>query len=75
MEIDQTKLTLRLNAEVIKKAKNMALKRGTSVSKMVQEYFELLATTDRDTNGEQEALGERTKFIKGILNKTNTHVS
>ncbi len=35
----QTKLTLRVENDLIKKAKQAARKRGKSLSKMVSEYF------------------------------------
>lgn len=35
----QTKLTLRLDAELIKKAKIYARQKNTSVSKLVEKYF------------------------------------
>lgn len=67
MESSQAKLTLRLSQEVIQKAKHIALNRGTSVSKMVEEYFELLNASNQDSDEQQESLGERTKFLKGML--------
>ena len=41
----QTKLTLRLNAELIKKAKIYARQKNTSVSKLVEKYFAVLGKT------------------------------
>ncbi len=38
------KLTLRLNEELIARAKNEAAERGKSVSQMVAEFFESLET-------------------------------
>ncbi len=38
----KTKLTLRLNKQVIDKAKNYARNHNTSVSKMVESYLELV---------------------------------
>ncbi len=35
----QTKLTLRLDSNVITRAKRLARKRGTSVSRLVSDYF------------------------------------
>ena len=37
------KLTLSVDREVIRKAKRLAKKRGTSVSRMVQTYLELVS--------------------------------
>lgn len=42
----QTKLTLRLEDELIDKAKRVARKRGKSLSKMVSEYFSYIASKD-----------------------------
>ncbi len=39
----QTKLTLRLEAQLIEDAKTYARKRGKSVSQIVADYFALLA--------------------------------
>ena len=41
-----TKLTLKLNKEVINFAKKQAKKRNTSLSKMVEEYFRNLTLRD-----------------------------
>jgi len=38
----QTKLTLRLDDKLIERAKSHAQRTGKSVSKMVEDYFELL---------------------------------
>jgi hypothetical protein len=38
----QTKLTLRLNAELIKKAKTYARQKDTSLSRLVEKYFSIL---------------------------------
>ena len=39
----QTKLTLRLDSNVITRAKRIAKKRGTSVSRLVSDYFKGVA--------------------------------
>jgi hypothetical protein len=41
-----TKLTLRLDGEVIEKAKRYAERRGTSLSRIVEGYFVRLADSD-----------------------------
>jgi len=38
----QTKLTLRIDEKLIERAKSHAQRTGKSVSKMVEDYFELL---------------------------------
>ena len=45
-----TKLTLKLNKEIINFAKKQAKKRNTTPSKMVEKYFRNLALKDRDVN-------------------------
>jgi len=42
----QTKLTLRLEDELIEKAKLLAKKRGKSVSKLVAEYFNYITSKE-----------------------------
>jgi hypothetical protein len=42
----QTKLTLRLEDELIDKAKTIARKRGRSLSKLVAEYFNYITSKE-----------------------------
>lgn len=42
----QTKLTLRLEDELIDKAKKVAKKRGKSLSKLVSEYFKYITSKE-----------------------------
>ena len=58
----QTKLTLRLEEQLIERAKAHAKKRGKSVSQMVAEYFALLDRDDRP-----EALAPLTRSLFGSL--------
>ncbi len=59
-----TKLTLRLDEELIRKAKSHARRIGKPVSKLVEEYFAVLtAPTER---GKSE-LTPRVARLKGIL--------
>lgn len=63
----RTKLTLRVDKEVIELAKKIADERKTSVSRLFEEHIALLGKTenpDRNT-----ITGERTQFLKGILKK------
>lgn len=53
----KSKLTLRLDDEVKERAKRLAKRRGTSVSKIVEDYFRLLLQQDM---GPAEGTGERT---------------
>lgn len=55
-----TKLTLKLNKEVVEKAKEYASNRKTSLSRMVAAYFQSL-TTENDTSE-----FEISPFVKSI---------
>ena len=58
-----TKLTLRLDKDLIKKAKTYAAKRGKSVSTLVANYFSLLQV-ERE---KKEELPPKLASLKGIL--------
>ncbi len=47
MEKTRTKLTLRLNHDLIEAAKRYAARQGTSVSQVVASYFEALVEPDQ----------------------------
>ena len=61
----QTKLTLRLERQLIERAKAHAKKRGKSVSQMVADYFALLDRDDR-----HETLAPLTRSLHGTLRST-----
>ena len=61
----QTKLTLRLEGQLIERAKAHAKKRGKSVSQMVADYFALLDREDRP-----ETLAPLTRSLRGVLGGT-----
>lgn len=68
-----TKLTLRLNADIIKHAKTYAKKKNTSLSKLIESYLGLLV----DPN-EKEEVTPLVKSLSGVIdlpkdfdNKTN----
>jgi hypothetical protein len=63
----ETKLTLRLEEKLIRKAKKHAKARGKSVSKMVADYFALLDTDIKDTKD----LPPITKSLYGSLKGKN----
>ena len=46
----QTKLTLRLEDELIEKAKILARQRGKSLSRIVSEYFNYITSNEVDSN-------------------------
>jgi hypothetical protein len=62
----QTKLTLRLEAQLIERAKAYARQRGTSVSQMVADYFALLDRQEQD-----EPLTPLTRSLRGALRGAN----
>jgi len=62
----QTKLTLRLEAQLIERAKAYARQRGTSVSQMVADYFALLDRQEQD-----EPPAPLTRSLRGALRGVN----
>ncbi len=60
----QRKLTLRLDEELIRKAKKYAKKRGKSVSQMVAAYFALL---DEPLDFDEEELSPRVRSLIGAF--------
>ncbi len=59
------KLTLRLEGELIDRAKRTAEERGTSVSKMVAGFFESIE--DPQATEEDSELGEITRRLRGSI--------
>jgi len=62
------KLTLRLEGELIDRAKRIAEERGTSVSKMVAGFFESIENpqaTEEDLKSSE--LGEITRRLRGSI--------
>ena len=62
----QTKLTLRLDARLIERAKIHARNRGKSVSQMVADYFALLGQEEQT-----ETLAPLTRSLYGALRGTD----
>jgi len=60
----QTKLTLRLEDELISKAKSLAQKKGKSLSKMVSEYFTYITSKELAKN---KNLPTKVKSLYGSL--------
>ncbi|MFZ5997703.1 MAG: DUF6364 family protein [Nitrospirota bacterium] len=58
-----TKLTLRLDSELIKNAKKIARSKGVSLSTMVADYFKSVAAYQKKTEVESPVLSE----VSGIL--------
>ena len=63
----QTKLTLRLDEGLIRKAKRFSKKAGKSVSKIVADYFEKL---DAPPPEEIEGITPKVATLKGMLKGT-----
>lgn len=63
----QTKLTLRLDEGLIRRAKRFSKKTGKSVSRIVADYFEKL---DAPSTDEIEGITPKVASLKGILKGT-----
>ena len=63
----QTKLTLRIDEQIIKKAKIISMKKGKSLSKIVSDYLQSL---DESTNSVKD-IPPVTKSLIGILKNRN----
>ncbi len=59
------KLTLRLDENVIERAKAYAAERDTSVSRLVEEYF--AAVTENEGEQPQTSISETTRQFIGLL--------
>ena len=60
----QTKLTVRLDDRLIRQAKAFARRRGTSVSKMIAGYFELLDVRHEEPT---DSLPPTVRSLKGCM--------
>lgn len=63
----RTKLTLRLEQELIERAKEIARRRGKSVSRMVADYFRTLESVETD----DRELAPLTRSLRGILREAH----
>lgn len=62
------KLTLRLDEDVIERAKAYAAERGTSVSRLVEDYFRALRSADtNETDDWRTQLSTPTRQFLGAL--------
>jgi len=64
----QTKLTLRLEDELINKAKALAQQRGKSLSKLVAEYFNYITSKELESDNELPPI---VKSLSGSLADSN----
>jgi hypothetical protein len=63
------KLTLRLDETVIERAKEYASRRDTSVSRLVEAYFD--AVTEENREREQTSLSDTTRQFIGLLEEAD----
>jgi hypothetical protein len=63
----QTKLTLRLDADLIEQAKQYAEKVGKSVSQMVADYFSFLSKNSEAQKVHEEKLSPAVRSLFGVL--------
>jgi hypothetical protein len=61
------KLTLKLDDQVIEKAKQYARQKNTSLSKLIEAYLEYLTTTSKK---ESEEITPLVKSLSGIVNSS-----
>ena len=66
-----TKLTLRLDEELIRRAKSFAKKRGKSVSQIVAHYF---ASLDKKPQEPSVDLTPIVRSLKGTLRATDAEI-
>lgn len=69
----QTKLTLRLERDLIEAAKRYAEARGTSVSKLVSDYFDALTRTAGEPSADEDwkaSLSPAVRRLVGLARPT-----
>jgi len=67
MYVMNTKLTLRMDDELVRQAKAEAARRGKSVSQMVGEFVDSLSAARRDATRREEDLPPVTASLVGVL--------
>jgi replicative DNA helicase len=67
----QSKLTLRLEEELVRRAKRLAKKKGKSVSKIVADYFTLFEAQKKKP---EEKFSPIVQSLKGALRGTTIDV-
>lgn len=65
----ETKLTLKLNRRTIQKAKKYVLINNTSISKLVENYFDSLTVKD---GGSEDEISPVVKELSGVINLKDT---
>lgn len=61
-----TKLTLSISGKTVEKAKRVSRKRGKSISKMVEEYFNSISEKEEQ---EETAVDKTMKILKGRITR------
>jgi len=67
----QEKLTLRLDGDIIRHAKNVAKKNGKSISRMVADYF---AFFKKQPQGDDHKISPIVRSLKGSLRGADADV-
>ncbi len=73
----KTKLTLRLDSELIQSAKRYSERRGKSLSQITAEYYGILSLVEESSeigNATEDALPPITRFLKGLLRESDVTV-
>jgi hypothetical protein len=65
----ETKLTLKLNRRIIQKAKKYVLINNTSISKLVENYFDSLTVKD---NSSADEISPVVRELSGVINLKKT---
>lgn len=66
----KSKLTLRLEKDLIKEAKKYAEEKGTSVSQLVADYFSLLKS-QKSQKKDEKKISPISSSLSGILKKSD----
>ena len=70
----QTKLTLRLEDQLIEQAKSYAARSGKSISQIVADYFKLITAAPAPTKPPRQ-YPPITKSLRGLLRESNVDES
>lgn len=70
----QTKLTLRLDDEVIRSAKAYARARGKSISQIVADYLRMLPAAGSDEREQPAHLAPIVSSLRGVLRRPDASV-
>lgn len=63
---DPAKLTLRMERDAIEAARRVAEKRGTSLSRIVEQHFRTLAQQEDDDEAWASELHPKTRYFLGL---------